>query len=211
MAPAASVKEIGEYAWLLEFRDGDERQANARARAAAAVLGCARPKGLLDVIPAARTVYVAGSPAFDPGFLSGLEGTPLPPEEGPDSRLHTIAMTPTGADLPEVAAALAVSVEAFVARFTQIVFTVGFLGFSPGFAYMYGLPPGMELPRRKTPRTAVPAGSVAIAGKYACVYPGATPGGWNLLGTARVTLFDPAAEPPALFSAGDRVRFVAER
>jgi len=205
------VKAVGEYSWLLEFPDGDERQANARARAAAAVLGRSRPEGLLDVIPAARTLYVAGSPVFDPGFLSGLEGTPLPLEAGPASKLHTIAMAPAGADLPEVAAALSLSVEEFVARFTRIVYTVGFLGFSPGFAYLYGLPPAMELPRRKTPRTAVPAGSVAIAGKYACVYPGATPGGWNLLGTARVTLFDPAADPPALFSPGDRVRFVAER
>jgi KipI family sensor histidine kinase inhibitor len=82
------------------------------------------------------------------------------------------------------------------------------LGFAPGFAYLGELDPSLELPRRQSPRTRVPPGSVAIAGLQTAVYPLATPGGWHLIGTTSLRLFDPASEPPALLRVGDRVRFV---
>ena len=91
------------------------------------------------------------------------------------------------------------------------IYTVGFVGFSPGFAYLLGLPPALERPRRASPRPWVPAGSVAIAGPFSGVYPQATPGGWHLLGRLgerEAPLFDPFHDPPARLAPGDRVRFV---
>jgi inhibitor of KinA len=82
------------------------------------------------------------------------------------------------------------------------------LGFSPGFAYLGGLPKAVATPRLSTPRTEVPAGSVGIAGQQTGIYPIATPGGWRLIGRTPLTLFDPEQDPPTLLQAGDRVRFV---
>jgi len=201
------VKIVGEHSWLLGFDDEHERKANERARAAAAFLRSLSPAGLVEVIPAARTLFVEGSPAFDAGILVGLEGSdleavqPLPGE-------HQIRISLDGEDLPEVTAALGLSPQAFGEAFLAETFTVGFLGFSPGFAYLYGLPQNLQLPRRRTPRLKVPAQSLAMAGPYVGIYPAAMPGGWNLLGTAEGIFFDVSRRPPALFSPGDTVRFV---
>src|SRR5204862_6284569 len=81
------------------------------------------------------------------------------------------------------------------------------LGFSPGSAYRAGLPPELFAARRETPRTRVPAGSVAIGGSWTAIYPAETPGGWTLIGRSPVRLFDPAAHPPALLRPGVRVLF----
>ena len=86
-----------------------------------------------------------------------------------------------------------------------------FLGFSPGFGYLGPLPAALVVPRRATPRTRVPAGSVAIAGPHAAVYPVESPGGWHLLGRTAMQLWDPRRTPPATLRPGDRVRFVPER
>ncbi|MDL2718874.1 MAG: carboxyltransferase domain-containing protein, partial [Acidobacteriota bacterium] len=120
---------------------------------------------------------------------------------------HEIRMLPDGADLDEIASRCGLSPAAFLEVFAQLPFTVGFLGFSPGFAYLYGLPRAFHLPRRGTPRVAVPAGSIALAGPYVGIYPASTPGGWNLLGTTQRRLFDLRTDPPFLFAPGDRVRF----
>ena len=115
---------------------------------------------------------------------------------------------PNGADLDEVASRCALAPEEFLRAFTGLTFTVGFLGFTPGFGYLYGLPYAFHLPRRPSPRAAVPAGSVALAGPYVGIYPAAIPGGWNLVGTTPRRLFDLRGDPPFLFSPGDTVRFV---
>jgi KipI family sensor histidine kinase inhibitor len=85
---------------------------------------------------------------------------------------------------------------------------VAFCGFAPGFAYLRGLPAAWAVPRLAVPRARVPAGSVALAGGYAGIYPSASPGGWRLVGRTAVTLFDVRREPPALLSPGTRVRLV---
>ena len=159
------------------------------------------------MIPAARTLFVAGGPAFDAGVLVGLEAVRLPAPEAPP-RLHEIRIVPDGEDVVPVSSALGISPEAFWERFLAPTYTVGFLGFSPGFAYLYGLPRPLRRPRRKTPRLSVPARSLAMAGPYVGIYPAAMPGGWNLLGTADVTLFDPGRRPPTLFAPGESVRFL---
>ena len=200
------MKAVGEYSWLLTFGDEEERRANQRARAAADLLKGLSPYGLVDVIPAARTLFVAGGPAFDAGILVGLEAVRLP-LAATEPRLHEIRIVPDGEDVLEVSSAPGLSPETFWERFLAPTYTVGFLGFSPGFAYLYGLPRGLRRPRRKTPRVSVPARSLAMAGPYVGIYPAAIPGGWNLLGTAAVALFDAGRRPPTLFTPGDNVRF----
>ena len=88
-----------------------------------------------------------------------------------------------------------------------MTYRVAMLGFMPGFAYLGDLPDELRLPRRDTPRTSVPAGSVAIAGRHTAVYPATTPGGWHLLGRTDVAPWDIDRDPPALLRPGDRVRF----
>jgi len=95
-----------------------------------------------------------------------------------------------------------------VERHASAKYTVGFLGFAPGFAYLIGLPERLVTPRLATPRTRVPAGSVGIGGQFTAVYPRATPGGWRIIGQADPSLFDLDADPPARLLPGDHVRFV---
>ncbi|MDH6710251.1 KipI family sensor histidine kinase inhibitor [Kitasatospora sp. MAA19] len=90
-------------------------------------------------------------------------------------------------------------------------YVVAFCGFAPGFGYLTGLPPAYEVPRRATPRSSVPAGSVALAGRYTGVYPRSSPGGWQLLGRTGLALWDTGRDPAALLAPGVRVRFTAER
>jgi len=114
-----------------------------------------------------------------------------------------------GPDLLEVADLAGIAPSAVIAIMLKTVFTVGFVGFSPGFAYLLGLPePLAGVPRRPTPRARVPAGSLALAGGFTAVYPQSSPGGWHLVGTTTMVLFDPTTAPYALLSSGTRVRFV---
>ncbi len=112
-----------------------------------------------------------------------------------------------GPDLSAVAAACNMTTEQVIGLHTQSTYRAGFVGFSPGFAYLQGLDERLHLPRLATPRARVPPGSVAIAGPQTAVYPNATPGGWHLLGRTPLRLFDPTRGRPALIEAGDTIRF----
>jgi KipI family sensor histidine kinase inhibitor len=191
---------------MLRF-EGDEMRANESARLAAAAISEARLPGLVDVVPAARTVLVLGSEELDASRLEAFEAALPSIAPASSFRTHEIRMTPDGEDLDEISSRTALTPDAFLEAFVALEFTVGFLGFAPGFAYLYGLPKAFHLPRRGTPRVSVPAGSVALAGPYVGIYPAPTPGGWNLLGRTARRLFDLRASPPFLFAPGDRVRF----
>jgi len=112
-----------------------------------------------------------------------------------------------GIDLDAVASHHGISTEDIVRLHTSVSYQVRFLGFSPGFPYLSGLPPQLATPRLATPRTHVPAGSVAIGGAQTGVYPLATPGGWRIIGRTPRCLFDPDRSPPALLQMGDRITF----
>ena len=112
-----------------------------------------------------------------------------------------------GEDLDAVADATGLAVAELVERHAAATYRVRMVGFLPGFPYLAGLPPELHLPRRPSPRVRVPAGSLAIAADMTCIYPSASPGGWHLLGTVDVALFDVTRDPPALLAPGDRVRF----
>ena len=111
-------------------------------------------------------------------------------------------------DLESLARETTLRIDDLVALHTGATYHVHFLGFLPGFAYMGGVPDPLRVPRHPSPRTRVPAGSVAIAGAQAGIYPSTTPGGWRILGRTPLTVFDPSRNPPSLLQPGDQVRFV---
>jgi KipI family sensor histidine kinase inhibitor len=137
-----------------------------------------------------------------------LRGLTWDADEPRAATRHEIPVTYDGEDLWDVATACGLSVSDVVGLHTGTDYVVAFLGFSRGFPYLAGLPNALHLPRRTTPRTRVPAGSVAIAGAQCGIYPTASPGGWHLLGTTTRQLFDPASDPPTPLVPGDLVHFV---
>jgi KipI family sensor histidine kinase inhibitor len=164
--------------------------------------------GQRDLVPAARTVLVVLDRApsdLDVATLRRL--VPEAPTGGAGTATVELPVVFDGADLAEVAGLTDRSVGALVAELTAVEFTVAFGGFAPGFGYLSGLPDDLHLPRRATPRTRVPAGSVALAGPFAGVYPQASPGGWQLVGRTDAVLFDVDRDPPALLTPGTSVRF----
>ncbi len=125
-----------------------------------------------------------------------------------EATLHVIEVRYDGEDIDEVAGRTGLSIDEVVGIHSGREYRVYVIGFVPGFAYLGRLDDRLALPRRESPRKRVPPGSVAIADHQTGIYPSSTPGGWNLIGTTGAILFDPDRERPALFRAGDRVRFV---
>lgn len=165
-----------------------------------------------DVVPASSSLVVThpeGRGSAVREILEALLSEPAGSWSGTTPGVEReIPVRYDGEDLGAVAAACGLSVDELVSMHTGCTFTVEFHGFSPGFAYLHGLPAPLHLARRSSPRPRVPAGSVAIAGRHCAVYPQETPGGWHLLGTTRVRMWDQRRDPPALLQPGDRVRFV---
>ena len=114
-----------------------------------------------------------------------------------------------GLDLPEVSKRTSISIDEIAKLHVKSRHRVLMVGFSPGQPYIGGLDTKLSVPRRATPRTRMPMGSVAIANAQTAVYPYETPGGWSIIGRTPLTVFDPARDPASLFAPGDRVRFVA--
>ena len=168
-----------------------------------------------DVVPAARTVLLVTPGPADHGALaaevrrvaSGLDPLERPIDHDADA--VEVPVVYDGPDLEEVARLTGLSPEAVVRAHTSTPWRVAFGGFAPGFAYLVGGDPRLVVPRRPSPRAAVPAGAVGLAGEFSGIYPRASPGGWQLLGTTDLTLWDERRDPPALLTPGRAVRFVA--
>ncbi|MCE9621729.1 MAG: allophanate hydrolase subunit 1 [Actinomycetia bacterium] len=176
----------------------------AQVMAAAASWRAAAPAGVIDIVPAARTVLVVHDERFDRAWLR----EPLPPSRAaPIGELVTIDVVYDGEDLVDVASTLHLTADEVVRLHSGAEYTVAFCGFMPGFSYLTGLDSRLMLPRRETPRTRVPGGSVAIAAEFSAVYPRESPGGWHLLGRTDAPLWVADREPPALLPPGTRVRF----
>ena len=161
--------------------------------------------GVVDVVVARSEVaaYFDGAPRIAPEQLRALATAPDDPAPVRDHELRAVY---NGPDLDDVAQATGRHPDDVRALHAAATYTVETMGFSPGFAYMVGLSPALELPRRTTPRTRVPAGSIAIAGLQTAVYPFDSPGGWHLIGSVvGVRMF--GTDGP-LLQLGDRVRFV---
>jgi len=196
----------GTDALLVEVADLDE------ALALAASLRGDPPPGVRELVPAARTVLLLFDPdRTDPARLAAaVRERPLTrPAAGADE-LGEVVRVPVhydGEDLDEVARRCGLGVEEVVRRHTAATYDVAFVGFAPGFAYLSGGDPALHVPRRESPRTAIPAGAVGLAGEFSGIYPRASPGGWQLVGRTDVPLWDLGREVPALFQPGMRVRF----
>jgi KipI family sensor histidine kinase inhibitor len=162
-----------------------------------------------EIVPGERTVLLHGIPDVDVlrTELSGWTVPDAPADTGP---LLEIPVRYDGADLRTVADLWGVSEDEVVRVHSGTEHRVAFCGFAPGFAYMTGLSDTYQVPRRSAPRTSVPAGSVALAGPYTGIYPRSSPGGWQLIGSAQVPLWDMQREPAALLTPGMRVRFVPQ-
>lgn len=198
------VLPSGTAAVLVELADLDQVLGLYTA------LSQAPPSGVVDLVPASRTLLVVIDPALTD--LAATERavravTPHGPQER-DSRVVELPTVYDGADLADAADLVGVDPAELVRRHTDERWTVAFCGFAPGFGYLVGERYDWDLPRRATPRTSVPAGSVALAGEFSGVYPRASPGGWQLLGRTDVAVFDLARDEPALLRPGTAVRFV---
>jgi KipI family sensor histidine kinase inhibitor len=220
------VEAFGDSHVLITLSDAIDLDVNRRVHAIA---------GALDRIPAADR-----DPAWGPSVPAyGSLLLPVDPSETavddakeaierlvasldtagetevtPDPRHHDLLVRyggDDGPDLLEVADRSGLSPAQVVEAHASVEYTCFFLGFAPGFGYLGVLPPELELPRRAEPRTRVPAGSVAIAGRQTAVYPEATPGGWHLIGRTDAALWDVTRDRPALLAPTDTVRFVPVR
>lgn len=172
-----------------------------------------QPEGVLDMVPAARTLLLSIDPAVtDPASLATLVRGCRPRAGGrPDAGRVEVPVSYDGPDLGEVASRAGLTEREVVELHTGQEWTVAFCGFAPGFGYMVGEDDRLDVPRRDNPRTEVPPGSVALAGGFTSVYPRQSPGGWQLIGRTTLEAWDLTRDPPALFSPGVRVQFVEER
>jgi len=195
------VLPAGDRGALVELPD------NAAAVRLARLLRDGRDD-LVDVVTGHRTVLVTWAAEPPRPELEAAASAALAGDDAPAGRLVEIEVRYDGADLAEVARLARLSPEEVVELHAGSGYTVAFVGFLPGFAYLLGLDARLHVPRLAEPRTRVPAGSVAIAGPYSGVYPHESPGGWRLLGRTAAALFDAERTPPALLAVGDRVRFV---
>ncbi|MEI7064153.1 5-oxoprolinase subunit PxpB [Dickeya chrysanthemi] len=170
--------------------------------------------GITEIVPAMNNLTLA----FDESLVDGeqlieelQQGWKSLVAETRPGRLVEIPVRyggQWGPDLADIVAHTGLSVDEVIRIHSDAEYTVFFIGFQPGFAYLGGMPSQLTTPRRSSPRQAVPAGSVAIGGTQTGVYPKTSPGGWQLLGHTDAVLFDPAREQPSLWMPGDRVRFV---
>ncbi|MFT4294938.1 MAG: urea amidolyase family protein [Micropruina sp.] len=202
----------GERAVLVEL-DGLDAVLGLQ-RALQPLLGSGPFAAVVDLVPAATTLLLgladgaAPGPVRDAlaGLLTRLDGTPSGPA---DAETVTIDVVYDGADLDEVARLTGLPASEVVAAHTGTDWTVAFGGFAPGFSYLTGGDPRLEVPRRAEPRTTVPAGAVGLAGPFSGIYPRPSPGGWQLIGRTDAALWDAERDPPALLRPGARVRFRA--
>lgn len=167
------------------------------------------PEGTVDAVPAALTLLLTfreGATTAD-RLVTHIRGLSVEPGGVVVGRSVEVAVTYDGSDLAEVSRLTGLEPGQVVARHLRGEYRVAFCGFAPGFAYLVGGDPALRVPRRSTPRTRVPAGSVALAGEFTGVYPRQGPGGWQLIGHTEATLWDLCAQPPALLAPGTRVRF----
>ena len=203
----------GDTAMVVEFGDRIDRALSDRVLRLGARVRAARLRGVIETVPTFRSLMVHYDPLeTDHGSLE-REFAALLEDDGADTgeaRLWHIPACYEAAhapDLEDVAQRTGRSVAEVIRLHTGTLFHIYMIGFVPGYPYMGDLPPALVLPRRADPRIRVPAGSIAIASTMTAIYPLESPGGWHLIGTTPIRLFDAALPRPALFSPGDKVRF----
>ncbi|MBL8037353.1 MAG: 5-oxoprolinase subunit PxpB [Nitrospira sp.] len=208
------ILSLGDSALTIEFGNEINSRINSRVVAFATTLFDQHWHGIRDIVPTYRSVTIHFDPLqWDSATLAKRLKTLPRREPGPakpQGVLHEIPVLyggEWGPDLEEVAAFAGLRADEVIALHTSVPYRVYMLGFSPGFPYLGLLPERLAMPRRATPRTKVPAGSVGIADRQTGIYPTATPGGWQLIGRTPVAVYRKAKTDPFLLKPGDRVRF----
>jgi 5-oxoprolinase (ATP-hydrolysing) subunit B len=209
-SPRVRVHPLGDTAVLAELGTRLDTALNTRAIALAAALKKRRDVRQAIAGHASVTVQFDPDQITEDALAAAIRrlATKRPPMEEP-GRLHRIPVVYDGPDLDDVAERLGLTRQRIIDLHVRPIYRAFMVGFVPGWAYLGPLPDELILPRRATPRTQVPAGSVAIAGQQTGVYPLDSPGGWHIVGRTAVKLFLPDSDPPSLFRAGDRVKFFA--
>ncbi len=212
-----TVHWLGDTALMLRFGERVDAGLNAVALECARRLAAARLPGVIDVVPAYASVALVLDPrvALDEAAFEARALDVVRESAAPTATQGRLLIVPAsyggseGPDIVDVARYANLTPGEVVLRHTAVDYVVGMVGFQPGFPYLIGLDATLAMPRRSTPRTRVPAGSIGIGGAQTGIYPLVSPGGWQLIGRVAVPLFDPTASPPTLFRPGDRVRFKA--
>ena len=206
---------LGDSALILEFADesSDRERLLARALSAAALLERAKAPGVIDVTSAYESVAVFFDPTrIEPNFEERIRALVTSAGVRALRKARRIEIPVCyddefALDLARVASRTSLPGDAIIASHSSTEFTVACIGFVPGFPFLTGLSDKLRVPRLESPRTKVPAGSVAIANAQAGIYPFESPGGWNVIGRTPLRLFRVNEDPPALLGPGDRVRF----
>lgn len=212
---------LGDCAILITLGNSIDEATHQRVRAVTARLDAHPPQGIVDRVPAFASVVVHYEPlrVADDGARSPYERMIATLSELLSDARHDALPDPPiveipvcyggelGPDLGDVATQHGMTAAQVIEIHASGDYRVYMVGFMPGFAYLGGLPERIATPRRQTPRTAVPAGTVGIGGRQTGVYPLVSPGGWNLIGRTPLRMFDVNREEPTLLSTGDRVRF----
>ena len=207
MTDSLRFLRCGREALLVEVGDLDA------ALVLYAALRDAELPGVLDLVPAARTVLVRLDPAVTSpeAVRKATAGLELGGRHRARAGTIEIPVRYDGPDLAEVAALTGLTADEVIALHTGARWTVAFAGFAPGFGYLTGGDPRLDVPRRDSPRTRIPAGSVGLAGRFSGVYPGDSPGGWQLIGSTTSRMWDLDRPEPALLVPGVEVTFKAVR
>ncbi|MGY1994178.1 5-oxoprolinase subunit B family protein [Mycolicibacterium fortuitum] len=203
-----TARDYGDQALLLEF------DSTADVLAWTATLTAAQLLGVVDIVPASRTILIKlADPRYQAPTRQRLGKLRLQPGSAPVRPIGqadvTIDVVYDGADLHEVTKLTGMTPEQVIAAHTGSQWQVGFMGFAPGFAYLVGGDERLQVPRRAEPRTSVPAGAVALAGEFSGIYPRQSPGGWQLIGHTDAVMFDVHRDQPALLTPGTWVQFRA--
>ncbi|OBF82670.1 allophanate hydrolase [Mycobacterium sp. 852002-51163_SCH5372311] len=204
-----AIADYGDQALLLQFDSTTEVLAWTAALREAAL------PGVLDIVPASRTVLVKlDGPRYQAGTRHRLRKLRVAPEPAPPASSERTAdvvidVVYDGPDLTEVAGHTGLSTAQVIHAHTATLWRVGFCGFAPGFAYLVDGDPRLRVPRRPEPRTSVPAGAVALADEFSAIYPRQSPGGWQLIGHTEAVLWDLDRPNPALLTPGMWVQFRA--
>jgi KipI family sensor histidine kinase inhibitor len=203
--PGLLITAVGDSGVLVEL-DGPDR-----VLALDAALRVEPLPGVIDVVPAERTVLIRYDPARvdATGVARWVREVPAAPTGPGRGAAVRIPVRYDGEDLDEIGRLTGLGPDGVVAAHTGTPWRVAFTGFAPGFGYLVGGDPRLRVPRLDVPRVRVPAGAVALAGAYSGVYPRSSPGGWRLLGSTDLPVWDPDRDPPALLSPGVEVHFVA--
>lgn len=210
------LSPAGDSAVLVQFGDAIDAHTNAQVHRLAAGIARANWEGFGEPVPAYSSLLVHYDLlVWDYSAAAKKIENLLPDMDGEwvktGARLVEIPVVyggEEGPDLEEVAAMHGITATEVIRLHSGSEYLVYMIGFTPGFPYLGGLDERIATPRRASPRTLVPAGSVGIAGQQTGVYPLASPGGWQIIGRTLLNLFDPGREPPSLLAPGDRVRFV---